>query len=270
MLDEWGLDEVGLWPEIWGKESVGLLEALEHGSAEVLSSSGLTSTGGVDIIDTGELQDLLGNDSGNATSSSWGWDHSNVTGTALSLNLDWDGVDSTDSGTPISSSDWDKVDLSIEEGTLDGDLDLLGALDTNTNVTLSVTDGNDGLESGSLSGLGLLLDGEDAHDLIGELGLGVGEESVGDWGFLDWDGVGVDLLEGLDLSVLDESSELGEWSPLFLLSSSSTWAASATSAASTAASSASISEASSASSSSSLTIGWWSSFNWCWGVFHFY
>jgi len=79
VLDEWGLDEVGLWPEIWGKESVGLLKALEHGSAEVLSSSGLTSTGGVNIIDTGELQDLLGDDSGNATSSSWGWDHSNGT-----------------------------------------------------------------------------------------------------------------------------------------------------------------------------------------------
>ena len=278
MLDEWRLDEVGLWPEIWGKESVGFLKALEYGSAEVLSSSGLTSTGCVDIIDTSELQDLLGDSSGNATSSSWGWDHSNVTGTALSLNLDWDGMDSTDSGTPKSSSDWDKVDLGIEEGTLNGDLDLLGDLDTDTNVTLSVTDGNDGLESGSLSSLGLLLDGEDAHDLVGELSLGVGEESISDWGFLDWDGVGVNLLEGLDLSVLDESSELGEWSPLFLLSSSSSWAtASSTSTASTAASiteaSASVSASSgSASSSSSLTIGWWGSFNWCWcwGVsFHF-
>lgn len=272
MLDEWRLDEVGLWPEIWGKESVGLLQALEHGSAEVLSSSGLSSTGGVHIIDTGELQDLLGNGSSNATSSSWGWDHSNVTGTALSSNLDWDGMDTSDSGTPESSSDWDKVDLSIEEGTLNGDLDLLGDLDTNTNVTISVTDGNDSLESSSLTSLGLLLDGEDAHDLIGELGLHVGEESVGDWGFLDWDGVSVNFLEGLDLSVLDESSELGEWGPLFLLSSSSTWAASAASASSTAASAASIAEASaSASSASSLSISWsgisWCL--WCWGVFHF-
>lgn len=269
MLDEWGLDKVGLWPEIWGKESVGLLQALEHGSAEVLSSSGLTSTGCVDIIDTGELQDLLGNGSGNATSSSWGWDHSNVTGTTLSLNLDWDGMDSTDSGTPVASSDWDKVDLGIEEGTLDGNLDLLGNLDTNTNVTISVTDGDNSLESSSLTGLGLLLNGEDAHDLVGELSLSVGKESIGDWGFLDWDGMGVNLLEGLDLSVLDESSELGEWGPLFLLSSSSTWATSAASASSTAASATSIAEAStSASSASSLSISLWSSFSWCWGVFH--
>ena len=282
MLDEWRLDEVGLWPEIWGKESVGLLEAFENSSAEVLSSSGLSSTSGVDIIDTGELQDLLGNGSGNATSSSWGWDHSDVTGTALSLNLDWDSMDSTDSGTPISSSDWDKVDLGIKKGTLDGNLDLLGALDTDTNVTLSVTDGDNSLESSSLSSLGLLLDGEDAHDLVRELSLGVGEESVGNWGFLDWDGVGVNLLEGLDLSVLDESSELGEWGPFFLLSSSSTWASSsaasaATSAASIATSSSIAEASSSASSASSLfAFGWSGSFNWCcgllnwcWGVFHF-
>ncbi len=54
MLDEWGLDEISLRPEIWGKESVGLLKALEEGSAEILSSFGLTSAGGVNIIDTGE------------------------------------------------------------------------------------------------------------------------------------------------------------------------------------------------------------------------
>ena len=97
MLDEWGLDEVGLWPEIRGQESVGLLEGLEESSTEVLSGSGLTSATGVDIIDTSEVQDLLGNHGGNATSSSWGWDHSNGTGTALSLDLDWDGMDGTDS-----------------------------------------------------------------------------------------------------------------------------------------------------------------------------
>ena len=158
MLDEWGLDEVGLWPEIWGKESVGLLKALEHGSAEVLSSSGLTSTGGVNIIDTGELQDLLGDDSGNATSSSWGWDKSDDGRTALSLYLAWNGMDTTNSGTPISSSDWDNVVLGIKKSTLDGNLDFLGDLDSNSDVTLSVTDGNNSLKSSSLTSLGLLLD----------------------------------------------------------------------------------------------------------------
>ena len=266
MEDEWGWHEVGLWPEIWGKEGVGLLKASIDGSAEVFSGSGLTDAGGVNIIDTSELKDLLGNESGNATGTSWGWDHSNDTGTALTLNLDWDGVWHTDSGTPVASSDWDELHLGVNEGTLDGNLDFLSDLDTNTGMTLSVTGGDDSLESGSLTGLGLLLDGKDAHDLIGESGFLVGNESVDDWGFLDWDGVGVDLLELLDGAHLDESSELGKWGPLFLESTSASWATSS----STAASAASSAEASYA-SATSWGIGWGSISWWClnWCCFHF-
>jgi len=76
--NEWGTVEVSLWPEIWGKESVGLLQGIEEGSDEILSSSGLSSGVCVDIIDTGEEQDLLGDLGGNATSSSWGWHESDA------------------------------------------------------------------------------------------------------------------------------------------------------------------------------------------------
>jgi len=187
MGKEWRSWGKGLWPEIWGEESVGLLQALEDSSTEILSGSGLTDTTGVNIINTSEGKDLLGNHSGDATGTSWSWDHSDDTGTALSLYLDWDGMDITNSGTPETSSNWDEVDLGIKEGTFDGNLDFLSALDTNTNVTLSITDSNDSLESGSLTGLGLLLDGEDAHDLIGEDSLGFFKKGIDDWGFLDWD-----------------------------------------------------------------------------------
>jgi len=259
-FDEWGLNEISLWPEIWGKESVGLLQALEESSAEILSGSGLSGTCGVDIIDTSELKNLFGNLSGNATSTSWSWHESDRARTALSLNLSWDGMDTTDSGTPISSSDWDKVDLSIEKSALNGDLDFLSDLDTNTDVTLSVTSGDDSLESGSLSSLGLLLDGKNAHDLIGELVFDVRDKSVDDWCLLDWDGVSVNFFEGKDVTGLNESSELGKWSPVFLestsTSASSTEATSSTSATSVAASS-------SASSEASVTTFWcWSSFSW--------
>jgi len=258
-FDEWGLDEISLWPEIWGKERVGLLQALEESSAEILSGSGLSGTGGVNIIDTSELKDLLGNLSGNATSSSWGWHESDRAGTALSLNLGWDGMDTTNSGSPISSSDWDKMDLSIEKSTFNGDLDLLGDLDTDTDVTLSITGSDDSLESGSLSSLGLLLDGKNAHDLIGELVFDVRDKSIDDWCLLDWDGVSVNFFEGEDVTGLDESSEFGKWSPVFLestsTSSSSTEATSSSSATSVASSS-------SASSEASVTAFWgWSSFS---------
>jgi len=91
------LNEVSLWPEIWGKESISLLQALEKSSTEILSSSGLTDTACVDIIDTGEVKNLLGNHGGNTSSSSWSWDHSDDARSALSLDLDWDGMDTTDS-----------------------------------------------------------------------------------------------------------------------------------------------------------------------------
>jgi len=104
-------------------------------------------------------------------------------------------MDGTDLGTPITSSDWDEVDFGVDQSTFDGNLDFLGALDTNTNVTLSVTSGNDSLESGSLTGLGLLLNGKDAHNFIEEFGFLVGNESFSDLSLLDWDGVSVNFLK---------------------------------------------------------------------------
>lgn len=77
IFNEWGLDEISLWPEIWGQERVSLLQALEESSAEVFSGSGLTGTGRVNIIDTSELKNFLSNLSGNATGTSWSWNKSN-------------------------------------------------------------------------------------------------------------------------------------------------------------------------------------------------
>jgi len=254
MLDEWRFNEIGLWPEIGGKESIGLLQTLEDGSAEVFSGSGLTYTGSVNIIDTGEVKDLLGNLGSDVTSSSWGWDHSDDTRTALSLNLDWDGMDVTNDGTPITSSNWDDVDLGIEESTLDSNLDLLGDLDTNTTVTSFVTSGDNSLESGSLTGLGLLLYGQDAHDFIMK---GIwANKLINDLCFLDGDGVSVDLLKGFDVStvfvsIFHKSSQLGQWSPFFLESTSSTWSSSSTSA--TSATSAATEASSSIASASTAT-----------------
>jgi len=227
-LDEGRLHEVGSGPQIGGKKSVGLLESREGGEGVVLSSSGLTSARGVHILDTRELDDLLGNLGGDDTGTSGGRDHSNGTGAGLALNLGGDGMDTTDSGAPVASSDGDDVDLGGDESTLDGDLDFLADLDTDTDVTLSVTASDDSLESGSLTGLGLLLDGEDAHDLIRELGLLVSEESVNDGGFLDGDGVSVNLLEGSDVTSLHESTELGEGSPLLSGATAATHAGSTT------------------------------------------
>lgn len=164
-------------------------------------------------------------------------------------------MDITDLVSPIASSDGDERELGCDEGTLDSDLHFLGDLNSETDVTVLISNSNNGLKSGSLTGLGLLLDGDDLHDLIGEFLLGSGEEFINDLGFLDGNGVSVDFLEGLDKVVLDESAELGKGNPFLVVAGSAT--SGGTTSASTAASGTASSEASSASSVASFL-----SFNW--------
>lgn len=64
-------------------------------------------------------------------------------------------------GAPVSSSHGDDAQLGDDDGGTDGGGDLLGSLDAEADVALGVTNDDDGLESGSLTGTGLLLDGLD-------------------------------------------------------------------------------------------------------------
>lgn len=67
----------------------------------------------------------------------------------------------TQVGAPVASADGQDGELGDGDGGTDGGRDFLGGLDTETDVTLGVTDDNDGLETGTLTGTGLLLDGLD-------------------------------------------------------------------------------------------------------------
>ena len=64
-------------------------------------------------------------------------------------------------GTPVTSSDGEDAQLGDDDGGTDGSCDFLGGLDSETNVALRVTDNDDGLETGTLTGTGLLLHGLD-------------------------------------------------------------------------------------------------------------
>lgn len=72
--------------------------------------------------------------------------------------------------TPVTSSDWDNGELGKDDSATDSGSDFLGALDAKADVTGTVTDSDDGLESGSLTGSGLLLDGLDLQDFVLEGG----------------------------------------------------------------------------------------------------
>jgi hypothetical protein len=111
--------------------------------------------------------------------------------------------------SPVTSSNGNDRQLGDNDGTSNSGSDFLGDLDTETDVTVKVTDGDESLESGSLTGRGLLLDGRDGHDFV----LQGRQELVDDLELLDGQREEVDLLHGLDLSVVDESAELGDRDP---------------------------------------------------------
>lgn len=149
----------------------------------------------------------------------------------------------TDLVTPVTSPHGDESELGADEGTLDGNLDLLGELDAETNVTVVVTDNDDSLEAGSLTSLSLLLDGNDLHDLIVEGLLAVLDELVNNRCLLDRDGVGVDFFERNDTVLLYETAELGHGDPIVLGSTTVAEATFAATAATTAAKSSTVTTA---------------------------
>jgi len=67
-------------------------------------------------------------------------------------------VRSTKVGSPVSATDWDNGELGNDDGGADGGCDFLGGLDAETDVSLRVTDDDNGLETGTLTSAGLLLD----------------------------------------------------------------------------------------------------------------
>jgi hypothetical protein len=129
----------------------------------------------------------------------------------------------TEVGTPVTATNGDDAELSDDDSGTDGGSNLLGGLDTETDVALRVTNDDNGLETGTLTGTGLLLDGLDLHDLILELG----QEVVDDLVLLDRERVKVDLLHAVDLAGLYETTELGHGLPLLLLRLAATTATTA-------------------------------------------
>lgn len=84
--------------------------------------------------------------------------YTNGDGTALARLLDGDGVRFTEVGTPVTTTNWHNRKLRDDDGSADGSCDFLGGLDAESNVSLAVTNDDDGLETGTLTGTGLLLD----------------------------------------------------------------------------------------------------------------
>ena len=63
--------------------------------------------------------------------------------------------------TPVPSSNRQDAQLGNDDGGADGGGYFFGRLDAETDVAFGVANNNDGLESGTLTGASLLLDGLD-------------------------------------------------------------------------------------------------------------
>jgi hypothetical protein len=172
-------DELSLLPEVGGEEAVGVDDGDEGSLEGVLEGLGGAGRGGVGVLDTSELEETLDGGGGNEAGTAGSGDELDVKlvgvfaspskrctytdgdGTTLAGLLDGQRVRLTEVGTPVTAADGKDGELGNGDGGADSGGDFLGGLDTETDVALGVTDEDDGLEAGTLTGTGLLLDGLD-------------------------------------------------------------------------------------------------------------
>ena len=107
-------------------------------------------------------------------------------------------------GTPVSSSNGDDRELGENDGSSNSGSDFLCALDSESEMAVKVSNGDESLEAGTLTGTGLLLDGHDLHNFVLELG----KQEVDDLVLLDGEREQIDLLNGFNISGANQATEL--------------------------------------------------------------
>lgn len=91
--------------------------------------------------------------------------YSDSDGTALAALLGRERVRLTEVGTPVTTTNGQNAELGNDDSSANGGSDFLGGLNSETDVALTVADDDNGLETGTLTGTGLLLDRLDLLEL---------------------------------------------------------------------------------------------------------
>ena len=126
-------------PQIWSQIGVGGSNSGVCSLGKVAQCTSGSSGRCVTIINTSHLEQLLRNWSRHNTSTTGGGDQSHPDGATLSSHLAGHSVWATNLVTPETSSDWDNGELGEDDSSSDGSGNLLGALDTKTNMSVVVT-----------------------------------------------------------------------------------------------------------------------------------
>mmetsp|Transcript_12047 Transcript_12047/g.17552 ORF Transcript_12047/g.17552 Transcript_12047/m.17552 type:complete len:272 (+) Transcript_12047:237-1052(+) len=217
-----------LLPEFRAEVAVGVTEGVEDSLDVVTHGTGVTTCRRVAVINTGHVQKLLTSRRRNKSGSARSRDKTHTNRTTLSSDLAGHSVGHTTLTSPVSTTDRSDIKLSRGDSTTDGSGNLRRALYTKTNVSLAVANGNESLETGTLTSRRLLLDRHDLHDLILELVL---KEVVDDLGLLNRKGEEKDLLNGTNLSFLHKTTKLCYGNPnVFIAVATASTATTATTA----------------------------------------
>lgn len=156
----------GFTSPIGSEVFIGVFQTSVSGFYEISSSSGTSRRSGVNISDSGELDNLFGGGGGDNSGSSGGGNHSNSDGSGLSVDFGGHGVCVSNHISPISSSDGDHVQFSVGNRSFNGSLNFFVGGPSQTDVSVTISDNHVSFESHSLSGGGLFLNGVEGHDFF--------------------------------------------------------------------------------------------------------
>merc|ERR1719481_1823505 len=208
-----------LLPQVGGQVGVGLGNSCVGGLGKVTKSSCGACGRCVAVLDTRHLKQLLGHGGGHDASTTGGGDQSHPDGATLASHLTRHGVRASNLVAPEATPDRHDGKLSHDDCAPDGSGNLLGALHTQTHMAIVVANSDKSLESGPLSGPGLLLHRHDLENLILQRR---SDEEVDNLVLFDWQGEEVNLLKTLDASVLNQPTQLGDRDPFLLFLAPST------------------------------------------------
>jgi len=246
------LRESSFLPQVRRQIGISLRNGCVSSLREVTQGRRGTASLRVAVFDTSHVKQLLRDTSGDDPGTARRWNQAHDSAAAFSRHFAGNGMRLSDFVAPVSSANGNDGQLGEDDGSSNGGRHFFGTLNAESNVPIGITDSDESLEPGTLSGTSLLLDGHDLQNLILQARP---EEIIDDFAFLDGKREEVDLFQRLDLGFFHEATQLGDGNPLLFFPLVATTAtASATTTTSATATSSSVAE--SAPETSAVSTGW--------------